>query len=115
MTSADAWIAAVEAKTANVTDVFVGFDATKWDNISREYDAAANTVTYVLYYTEVLESGKDITLFEQVKIPESLTVAEAAAFNGGFTITVKAQAVQTENVGNNAFEAFETVKMAIAD
>ena len=28
---------------------------------------------------------------------------------------VKAQAVQTENVGNNAFEAFETVKMAIAD
>ena len=115
VTSADAWIAAVEAKTANVTDVFVGFDATKWDNISREYDAAANTVTYVLYYTEVLESGKDITLFEQVKIPESLTVAEAAAFNGGFTITVKAQAVQTENVGNNAFEAFETVKMAIAD
>lgn len=113
ISDANAWLAAVEG--IDMAEVFLGFDESVWTNISREYDAAANTVTYVLYYTEVLESGKDITLFEQVKIPESLTVAEAAAFNGGFTITVKAQAVQTENVGNNAFEAFETVKMAIAD
>jgi hypothetical protein len=31
----------------------------------------------------------------------------------GFTIDVKAQAVQSENVGNSAYDAFQTVGMAI--
>ena len=113
ISDANAWLAAVEG--IDMAEVFLGFDESVWTNISMEHDTTADTLTYVLYYDGILESGKDITLFNQVKIPESLTVAEAAAFNGGFTIAVKAQAVQTENVGNNAFEAFETVKMGIAD
>ena len=96
-----------------MAEVFLGFDESKWTNISMEQDTAADTLTYVLYYDGILESGKDITLFEQVKIPESLTVEQAAAFAGGFSITVKAQAVQTENVGTNAYEAFTTVGLAI--
>ena len=113
ISDANAWLAAVEG--IDMAEVFLGFDESVWTNISMEHDTTADTLTYVLYYDGILESGKDITLFEQVKIPESLTVAQAAAFAGDFSITVKAQAVQTENVGNNAFEAFETVKMAIAD
>lgn len=113
ISDANAWLAAVEG--IDMAEVFLGFDESVWTNISMEHDTAADTLTYVLYYDGILESGKDITLFNQVKIPESLTVAQAAAFAGDFSITVKAQAVQTENVGNNAFEAFETVKMAIAD
>lgn len=31
----------------------------------------------------------------------------------GFTIDVKAQAVQTRNVGDSCYEAFQTVGMAI--
>lgn len=113
ISDANAWLAAVEG--IDMAEVFLGFDESVWTNISMEHDTTADTLTYVLYYDGILESGKDITLFNQVKIPESLTVAQAAAFAGDFSITVKAQAVQTENVGNNAFEAFETVKMAIAD
>ena len=112
ISDANAWLAAVEG--IDMAEVFLGFDESVWTNISMVHDTAADTLTYVLYYDGILESGKDITLFNQVKIPESLTVAQAAAFAGDFSITVKAQAVQTENVGNNAFEAFETVKMAIA-
>jgi predicted ribosomally synthesized peptide with SipW-like signal peptide len=113
ISDANAWLAAVEG--IDMAEVFLGFDESVWTNISMEHDTTADTLTYVLYYDGILESGKDITLFNQVKIPESLTVAQAAAFAGDFSITVKAQAVQTENVGNNAYEAFETVKMAIAD
>jgi predicted ribosomally synthesized peptide with SipW-like signal peptide len=113
ISDANAWLAAVEG--IDMAEVFLGFDESVWTNISMEHDTTADTLTYVLYYDGILESGKDITLFEQVKIPESLTVAQAAAFAGDFSITVKAQAVQTENVGANAYEAFETVKMAIAD
>ena len=112
ISDANAWLAAVEG--IDMAEVFLGFDESVWTNISMEHDTAADTLTYVLYYDGILESGKDITLFNQVKIPESLTVAQAAAFAGDFSITVKAQAVQTENVGANAYEAFETVKMAIA-
>ena len=107
ISDAAAWIAAVDG--IDMAEVFLGFDESKWTNISKERDTAADTLTYVLYYDGILESGKDITLFEQVKIPESLTVEQAAAFAGGFSITVKAQAVQTENVGANAIEAFDTV------
>jgi predicted ribosomally synthesized peptide with SipW-like signal peptide len=112
ISDAEAWLAAVEG--IDMAEVFLGFDESVWTNISMEHDTTADTLTYVLYYDGILESGKDITLFNQVKIPESLTVAQAAAFAGDFSITVKAQAVQTENVGANAYEAFETVKMAIA-
>lgn len=111
ISDAAAWIAAVDG--IDMAEVFLGFDESKWTNISMERDTAADTLTYVLYYDGILESGKDITLFEQVKIPVSLTVEQAAAFAGGFSITVKAQAVQTENVGANAYEAFTTVGLAI--
>ena len=47
-------------------------------------------------------------------IPTAMDQAQAAAFGtDGFSIVVKAQAVQTDNVGGNAFAAFQTVGMAI--
>ena len=61
----------------------------------------------------ILESGKDITVFTHVQIPAEMDQEQAEAFAGGFTIGVKAQAVQTEHVGDNAFAAFQTVNMPI--
>lgn len=112
ISDATAWINAV-GLDIDMNTVFVGFDETKWDHISKDINGETDTVTYVLYYTEILESEEDLVLFNAVKVPESLTREQAAAFNGGFAIDVKAQAVQTENVGANAYEAFETVGMAI--
>lgn len=116
ISDATAWINAV-GLDINMNNVFDGFDESKWSNISKEIEGESDTVTYVLYYNGVLTSEEDIVLFNAVKIPESLTQEQAAAFNKdsvpGFSIKVKAQAVQTKNVGANAFEAFATVNMGL--
>lgn len=109
ISDATAWIDAV-GLDIDMRTVFAGFDEDKWDNISKNIEGETDTVTYVLYYNDILESKKDITLFEGVNIPTSLTQKQAAAFEGGFTIDILAEAVQTENVGKNAFEAFQTVE-----
>ena len=114
ISDATAWINAV-GLDINMNNVFDGFDESKWSNISKEIEGESDTVTYVLYYNGVLTSEEDIVLFNAVKIPESLTQEQAAAFNKdsvpGFSIKVKAQAVQTRNVGDNAYAAFQTVGM----
>lgn len=108
-------------------DVFKGYDATKWesDNFAGELDTATNTLTYTLYYNGILETDDTIVVFTDLIIPEGLTRDQAAAFNSGaanessFDITIKADAVQTENVGAvdtntdaaNAKIAFTTVGM----
>lgn len=97
-------------------EVFVGFDATMWENVTRTEDAAADTITYVLYYADKLAVGADITVFTHIAIPTSLTAAQAVAFDddgeAGFDIDVYAEAVQTRNVGDTALEAFTTVGLA---
>lgn len=108
ISDATAWINAV-GLDINMSNVFEGFDETKWNNISKKIEGEPNTITYTLYYNDVLESEADITLFKAVNIPTTLTQEQAAAFGGSFTVDVKAEAVQTENVGGNAFAAFQTV------
>ena len=109
ISDATAWINAL-GEDVKVEELFVGFDSSKWNNISKKIEGETDTVTYVLYYNDILTSGEDITLFTHVQIPTSLTQAQAAEFDGDFTIDVKAEAVQTENVGSNAYEAFATVE-----
>ena len=45
-----------------------------------------------------------------VEIPSELTQYDMAEFTDGvFTMDIVAEAIQTENVGDNVFEAFATV------
>ena len=76
-------------------------------------DEVNDTLTYVLYYKNILAVDEVVTLFTNVAIPEEMTREQAAEMAGGFNINVVAEAVQTENVGNNAAEAFATVDMAV--
>lgn len=98
---------------------FIGFDATKWDLVNSTVDNTNedDTIQYVLYYTDILAAGDSFSVFTGVEIPEALTVDLAAKFGNddvpGFTIDVRAQAVQTKNVGASCFEAFETVSMSV--
>ena len=91
----------------------------KFETWNISYNDIADTLTYVLYYDSILpfettQTTKDIvTLFTNIAIPEALTREQAAAMAGGFVINVKAEAVQTEHVGDTAPEAFETVGMGI--
>ncbi len=69
---------------------------------------------YYLYYNDILshEDGNDLIVFEHAYIAEQLTREQAAKLaDGKFEITITADAVQTANVGENVYEAFETVGM----
>ena len=77
------------------------------------YDAAANNLTYVVYYNYILKPDDVANLFNNVHIPEALTREQAAKMQN-FTMKVVAEAVQTKNVGANAAEAFKTVGQEIA-
>ncbi len=90
------------------TDVNSAFES--W---SVEWDADTDELIYVLYYNDILAVDQVVTLFTNVAIPEELNRDQAAEMAGGFQINVLAEAVQTENVGDTAPEAFATVGMAV--
>ena len=122
ISDAEAWINALGADF-NAADVFDGFNADQWTHVWNNLSEATEMpedIIYVLYYNGILENGDVIEVFDNVKIPTTLTVDQAAAFGGSFSITVKAQAVQTENVvpegtadADKAWAAFNTVGMGI--
>lgn len=78
------------------------------------YDAASDAFVYELYYNDKLEAGKEIVVFDKVKINENLDRFQAAELAGNFNINVVADVVQTENVGADVFEAFKTVGLVKA-
>lgn len=78
------------------------------------YDAANDAFVYELYYTDKLGAGEEIVVFDKVKINENLDRFQAAELAGNFNINVVADAVQTENVGENVYEAFKTVGLVKA-
>lgn len=103
--------------TYDVRQHFMGFDSSKWDLVNSTMDNSDENIQYVLYLKDVLKSGDSFSVFTGVEIPEAMTQEHASHFDDdgvwGFTIGVKAQAVQTENLGTSAAEAFATVDMAI--
>lgn len=119
ISDAQAWIAALGADF-NVADVFDGFVAADWNHIWNNMNGATTipeNFVYVMYYKNIVKPGDVINVFNNVKIPTSLTREEAVAFGGNFDITVKAEAVQTENVvpegtaaADAAWAAFKTVE-----
>ena len=114
VSDAAAWKAVFNKNVVALTDLVTGYESTMWDPVGTNEITADDTFQYVLYYTGKLAAGTDIKVFEQVAIPDDLTQDQAAAFGAdGFDIVVKAQAVQTENVGTSAYEAFQTVGMGL--
>lgn len=118
ISDAQAWIDALGANFS-VADVFDGFVASDWNHIwnnTNDATTVPENLIYTMYYKDIVEPGDIINVFNNVKIPTSLTREEAVAFGGGFNITVKAEAVQTENVvpagtpaEDAAWTAFNTV------
>lgn len=86
------------------------------------YDKTNDCLYYSMYWigTDCTVGGDDdkvapnadIIVFEDVRIPAAMTVAQAAKFDDGFNIIVYGQAVQTRNVGANAEAAFTTVNLS---
>ena len=71
-------------------------------------DANGNAVWY-LYLNREFAAGSDEILFTEVNIDEDFTLDEIKSLGSEFSITVKADALQRDNTGDNAVEAFATV------
>ena len=94
---------------ANVSEL-LDVDTSKWTLENANPQIVDNKVTYVYYYNGILAPTKMVRVFGIVEIPSELTQDDMAKFeNGVFTMDIVAEAVQTENVGDDVFEAFATV------
>lgn len=81
-----------------------------WKPAYNRIDPATNEQIITLYYNGILSAGEELTVFTAVKIPTNMTVAQAAEFEHEFSITVKAEAVQTEHLGTDAESAFAALE-----
>ena len=111
--NADAWIAAL-GNGYDLGTMFLGHDETKWTRYEvGQYssDAKGSYYTMVFYLNEKLAPNATVNLFETVEIPSQLTQQQMSFVGGQFDLTILAEAVQTENVGDSAYEAFQTVGM----
>lgn len=110
-----------------LTGLNTGDEANQWKQADQPI-IDGDKITFVFYYNSTLaayqaptEDGTEGTyastthLFNSVTIPAALDVAQMAALNadGGFSITVKAEAIQSENLPDgtdtpqDAFKLFD--------
>jgi predicted ribosomally synthesized peptide with SipW-like signal peptide len=108
ITKANVLVPALVRHGLDLEDVFGGYNAdpnVQWISEIVDDDYTDGEVTNVYYLDKVLEPGEAATLFETVTIPGEFTKADMT-FGGEFEINVVGQAIQSDNTGNNAKEAF---------
>lgn len=96
------------AEYGSVADVANAQKTWLFENDEATVDANGNAVWY-LYLNKELAPEKTETLFTTVKIAEDLTLEEVKSLGKEFNITVKADALQSKNTGDNAVAAFANV------
>lgn len=114
--NADAWIAAL-GNGYDLGTMFEGHDESLWTRYEvGQYsnDANGSYYTMVFYLNKILKPDETACLFNTVVIPTQLTQADMVFVGGEFDLTILAEAVQTENLGDGvdtAYEAFQAVGM----
>lgn len=78
------------------------------------YDYENDAFVYQIYYDKAIAADEEFVVFDTVTINSALDRFQAAELAGSFEIKVVADAVQVENVGDNVYEAFETVGLVKA-
>ena len=129
VSDAQAWMNTLNTNGAAPTleQIVDGWDRNANIWVDNSVEVVNDTLVYTMYYNGILLGDQEtvydnagvhsdvVSVFTAVKIPTTLTVAQAAAFENNFAIKVKAEAVQTENLGvdrcqgEGAFEAFAFV------
>lgn len=80
----------------------------------RNDDPVNDTTTYTLYYKEIVKPGDAFQVMQNVKIPAVLEQQDMNFGTDGFAITIKAEAVQVDNLNaTSSVAAFEEVGWAI--
>lgn len=113
-TDAAAWAEICEKYDIELTSLLAGYDAANWTQDANVVtDTANDTVTYTYYLNRKLEpheeGGKDAWLFKSLNVPTQLNQEDLAALAGGFELNLLAEAVQADNTGSSAQEAFTLV------
>ena len=91
----------------DLSTIFKGHDESKWTRSVGTL--SGDTITYVYYLNEILAPTDTAELFTDVVIPEHLTQEDMAKLGGAFELNIRADAIQTENLGegvDTAAEAF---------
>ena len=113
VSDAQAWMSALGTNglAPKLEQIVTGWDrnANVW--VDNGVEIVDDTIVYTMYYNHILLGKMDtvydgvgshsnaVTVFTAVKIPSTLTLSQATAFEDGFSVKVKAEAVQTENLG----------------
>ncbi|MBR2043703.1 MAG: SipW-dependent-type signal peptide-containing protein [Clostridia bacterium] len=84
-------------------------DSSVWYADDAATTEANNSITYVYYYRQKLttdDAAQTVTLFNNVTIPGEFEQQDMQYVSGNFTIKVKAEALQADNTGADAYAAF---------
>ncbi len=86
-----------------------GIDSSLW-TYTGETEIEDDSITFAWYYNTALPAAQSTeSLFSSVKIPEKMTSGTAEALNGELSVTVEADAIQTETFEGpeEAFKKFD--------
>ena len=88
-------------------NVNYGLDTPAWTAVG-DGAVEGDTVTYVYYYNYKLTKDQTAVLFTNITIPGEFEQNDMKFVSGNFSVSIKAEALQADNTGNNAYDAFAT-------
>ena len=97
-----------DALVGDLTETYLGYDNTLWTAAGKSTNSGK--VTYTYYLNAILAPNTSQTLFTHVEIPAELDENDFARLSAGdFQMEIVAEAVQADNTGDNAQQAFALV------
>lgn len=89
----------------DLATIFNGYVPANWDREISEDVTESDTITYTYYYKTKVAPEGTAKLFESVTIPAVLDVEDMAALST-FQLKIVGEAIQADNTGDTAQEAF---------
>lgn len=106
LSDAQAWMDAL-GRGYDLSTIFLGHNESEWTRSVGTMKG--DEIIYVYYLNRILKPDETVALFTEMKLPTSLTQEQMAKLGGSFELSIRADAIQTENLGegvDTAAEAF---------
>lgn len=107
LNDADKWVPLLNKYQLTIDDVIVGYEDVNWRSEVVDEDYTDGVVVNQYYFEGKLLPDASATLFTGIKIPEVFTIEDVKEFAGEFNMTIVADAIQADNTGDNAYDAFD--------
>lgn len=106
LNDADKWVPLLAKYHLTIDDVIVGYEDAEWRSEVVDEDYTDGTVMNQYYFEGKLTPNATATLFDGIAIPGDFTNEDMKSFAGEFRMTIVADAIQADNTGDNAYDAF---------